>query len=67
LGIGFAARYVPSNVWIYPDTEVIKEYGGEISLEKFGSVLVAGNNLHPENKIAEQNNMGIPFKKYIHS
>ena len=59
--IGFAARYVPSRVRVYPDTDVIEEYGGRISLDKFGSVQVSGHNAHDFNTIATTNLKGRPF------
>lgn len=62
--IGFAARYIPATVCVYPDSDAIEEYGGKISLDKFGSVVVAGRNMNPANKIATHNNRGMPFKQY---
>jgi len=49
--MGFASRYVPTKVRIYPDTEHIEEYGGAISLEKWSAVLVAGEDTFNHNKI----------------
>ncbi len=63
--IGFAARYVPANVWVYPNSQEIDEYGGKISLEKFGSIAVAGSNQNPANTIVTHNNRGLAFKKYV--
>jgi non-heme Fe2+,alpha-ketoglutarate-dependent halogenase len=62
--IGFAARYVPATVCVYPNSSEIEEYGGKISLDQFGSVVVAGSNKNPANKIVTQNNRGTTFKKY---
>jgi non-heme Fe2+,alpha-ketoglutarate-dependent halogenase len=59
--IGFAARYVPTRVRVYPDTDVIEEYGGRISLENFGSVQVSGRNEYDFNRIASTNLHGRPF------
>jgi non-heme Fe2+,alpha-ketoglutarate-dependent halogenase len=59
--LGFAARYVPTSVHVYPDTEEIVEYGGRVSLDRFGSVLVAGTNEYPYNRIATQTTTGHPF------
>jgi non-heme Fe2+,alpha-ketoglutarate-dependent halogenase len=59
--MGFAARYVPATVQIYPDTDVIEEYGGRISLEKYGAVLVSGRNPDSHNRMATHTTLGKPF------
>jgi len=59
--MGFAARYVPTSVRVYPDTDEIIEYGGRVSLEKFGSVLVSGQDEYAFNRIATQTTTGHPF------
>ena len=59
--LGFAARYVPTSVHVYPDTEEIVEYGGRVSLDRFGSVLVSGTNAYDYNRIATQTTTGHPF------
>ncbi|MFD0555603.1 non-heme Fe2+,alpha-ketoglutarate-dependent halogenase [Stackebrandtia endophytica] len=59
--MGFAARYVPTSVKVYPDTDEIIEYGGRVSLEKFGSVLVSGQNDYPFNRMATETLTGHPF------
>ncbi|GLW06928.1 chemotaxis protein CheX [Microtetraspora sp. NBRC 13810] len=59
--LGFAARYVPTRVRVYPGSDAIEEYGGRISLDRFGSVLVSGHNAYDFNKIAETNLKGHPF------
>jgi len=59
--LGFAARYVPTSVRIYPDTEEIVEYGGRVSLERYGAVLVAGTNEYTHNRIATHSTTGHPF------
>jgi non-haem Fe2+, alpha-ketoglutarate-dependent halogenase len=60
--LGFASRYVPTRVRVYPDTDVIEEYGGRIPLDKFGSVLVSGRNDYDFNAIARVNLKGRPFR-----
>lgn len=50
--MGFAARYVPTCVKVYPDTTEIEEYGGRVSLEKYGAVLVAGQDEFGCNRLA---------------
>jgi non-heme Fe2+,alpha-ketoglutarate-dependent halogenase len=56
--MGFAARYVPTSVRIYPDTREIEEYGGRVSLEQYGAVLVAGKDEFGHNSIATQTTGG---------
>jgi non-haem Fe2+, alpha-ketoglutarate-dependent halogenase len=59
--LGFAARYVPSSVRVYPDTDVVEEYGGRVSLERYGSVVVCGQNEYPGNRIVTQTTRGDQF------
>lgn len=51
--MGFACRYVPTKVRVYPDTDHIEEYGGAISLEKWSAVLVSGEDIFKHNKITK--------------
>ncbi len=48
--LGFAGRYVPTCVDIYPDTDDIDEYGGTISLRDYGAVLVSGEDTYTHNR-----------------
>lgn len=50
--MGFASRYVPTKVRVYPDTDHIEEYGGTISLENWSAVLVGGEDTFKHNKIS---------------
>ncbi|MGW0803343.1 chlorinating enzyme [Nonomuraea sp. NPDC002799] len=59
--LGFASRYVPTKVDVYPDTDEIEEYGGRVSLERYGAVLVAGQNGNPRNRIATATTTGHAF------
>jgi non-heme Fe2+,alpha-ketoglutarate-dependent halogenase len=59
--MGFASRYVPSTVHVYPDTDIVEEYGGSVSLEKYGSVVVAGKNHYEQNRIATHTTLGEKF------
>ena len=60
--LGYVARYVPTSVRIYPDTEVLTEYGGSIKLDKYGAVLVSGkNDEFTYNRIATHTTRGKPF------
>jgi non-heme Fe2+,alpha-ketoglutarate-dependent halogenase len=56
--MGFATRYVPTSVKIYPGTQEIEEYGGRVSLEKYGAILVAGKDEFGHNSIATRTTGG---------
>jgi non-heme Fe2+,alpha-ketoglutarate-dependent halogenase len=60
--LGYVARYVSGRVKVYPNTDVVSEFGGEISLEKYGTVPVSGRNLEPSNRVRTANLRGEPFK-----
>ena len=60
--LGFVSRYVPTSVKVYPDTDVVSEYGGSISLDKYGAVLVCGKNEFSHNRVSTQTTKGHPFK-----
>jgi len=59
--MGFAARYVPTQVRVYPDTDVVSEYGGGIPLDNYGAVLVAGEDKYGHNRIATKSRTGYVF------
>jgi non-heme Fe2+,alpha-ketoglutarate-dependent halogenase len=61
--MGFATRYVPARVRIYPDTTQIEEYGGTIPLTHYGAVLVNGRDDHGHNRIRETNMRGVAFRR----
>lgn len=61
--LGFAARYVPTAVRVYPDTEEIEEYGGRVSLDRYGAVLVAGDDRFHHNKLATETTRGHAFTR----
>jgi non-heme Fe2+,alpha-ketoglutarate-dependent halogenase len=61
--LGFAARYVPTSVHIYPDTDVVEEYGGKVSLDRYGAVVVSGENRYESNRIATHTTTGYPFRR----
>ena len=65
--LGFVARYVPTCVAIYPDTPEVEEYGGRISLEEYGAVLVAGHDEFGINKLRTATTRGHEFKRLIWS
>ncbi|MCM3885317.1 hypothetical protein [Frankia sp. R82] len=60
--MGFAARYVPTQVQVYPDTETVAEYGGGIPLDHYGAVVVAGEDTYGGNRIARESRTGCPFR-----
>ncbi|HEU5268398.1 MAG TPA: chlorinating enzyme [Jatrophihabitans sp.] len=59
--LGFVGRYVPTCVKVYPDTDVVEEYGGRISLEKYGTVLVSGEDRYGHNRRVTETTRGMPF------
>jgi non-heme Fe2+,alpha-ketoglutarate-dependent halogenase len=60
--MGFAARFVPSSVSVYPNTAVVEEYGGKIPLDNFGNVLVSGEDMTGGiNKYRDSTLKGTPF------
>lgn len=59
--LGFASRYVPTSVAVYPDTEDIEEYGGSVSLRDYGTVLVAGTDTYTHNRRATATTRGHEF------
>ncbi|TQV81086.1 chlorinating enzyme [Aliikangiella coralliicola] len=59
--LGFTARYVPTCVKVYPDTDTVDEYGTVLSLEKYGTVLVSGEDDYQHNKILNSNTRGYVF------
>ncbi len=59
--MGYAMRFVPSDVEVYPNTEVVREYGGEISLERFGCVQIAGSPAVGPNVVIDRSLNGFDF------
>lgn len=59
--LGFAGRYVPTSVAIYPDTEDVDEYGGRVSLKDYGAVLVAGADTFTHNRKVTATTRGHTF------
>jgi non-heme Fe2+,alpha-ketoglutarate-dependent halogenase len=59
--LGFASRYVPTSVHVYPGLDEIHEYGGRISLDRFGCVLVSGEDRYHRNRLLTHTTTGIPF------
>jgi non-heme Fe2+,alpha-ketoglutarate-dependent halogenase len=59
--LGFACRYVPTSVRVYPDTDVVEEYGSSISLDRYGVVLVSGADRFDFNRRVHRNARGVDF------
>ncbi|ROO25610.1 chlorinating enzyme [Salinisphaera japonica] len=59
--MGFAARYVPSDVKIYPDTDEVVEYGGRIPLDNYGAVVVSGESREKTNTVFTHSLTGFKF------
>lgn len=64
--LGYVSRYVPTSVKIYPDTEIVTEYGGSINLDKYGAVLVSGKNEFTHNRIATHTTRGKLFNSGLY-
>ncbi len=60
--LGFAGRYVPTSVRVYPDTDAVEEYGGRVSLDRYGAVLVSGRDEYGHNRIVTRTTRDQPFK-----
>lgn len=60
--IGYASRYVPTSVRIYPDTDHVEEYGSRISLARYGVVVVSGEDHYGHNRTVTQNARGVRFR-----
>jgi len=59
--MGYAARFVPAQVQVYPGTDSVTEYGGGIVLDKYGAVLVCGDDEYGHNRIAKTSQSGFEF------
>ncbi|WP_034263870.1 chlorinating enzyme [Actinospica robiniae] len=59
--LGFAARYLPTSVRVYPYSDALEEFGGGASLEKFGNVLTSGKDEYGHNRFVETTVNGYPF------
>jgi non-heme Fe2+,alpha-ketoglutarate-dependent halogenase len=59
--LGFAGRYLPTSVRVYPHSDSLAEFGGAASLEKFGNVLTSGEDRFGHNKFVESTANGYRF------
>lgn len=60
--LGFTARYVPTCVQVYPDTDTVDEYGTVLSLKDYGTVLVSGKDEYGHNRLLKENLRGKKFE-----
>ncbi|WP_369211250.1 chlorinating enzyme [Streptomyces flavofungini] len=61
--MGFSARYVPTCVQVYPGASEVEEYGGRASLERYGTVLVSGEDRFGHNRVAAGTTTGRAFRR----
>ncbi|MEU5850683.1 chlorinating enzyme [Saccharopolyspora shandongensis] len=60
--LGYAGRYLPTSVRVYPYSDELEEFGGKARLDKFGNVLVAGQDSFGHNRFADATRSGRPFE-----
>lgn len=61
--LGFAARYLPTSVRVYPYSNTLEEFGGQASLDKFGCVLVSGEDRYQHNRFVDRTCNGFKFPR----
>lgn len=61
--LGFASRYLPASVRVYPYSTELEEFGGAASLARFGNVLVAGKDEYHHNRFVDRTVGGFVFPK----
>ena len=59
--LGFTARYVPTCVKVYPNTDSVEEWGTVLSLDKYGVVLVSGQDSYGHNRMLASNTRKFEF------
>ncbi|MEU0399864.1 chlorinating enzyme [Streptomyces sp. NPDC006197] len=59
--LGFASRYLPTQVKVYPYSDELYEFGARASLEKFGNVLVSGEDRYGHNRFVDTTVNGFRF------
>jgi non-haem Fe2+, alpha-ketoglutarate-dependent halogenase len=59
--LGFVARYVPTSVKVYPDTDAFEEYGGRVEISKYGAVVVSGRDEFGHNRLRTETTRGFRF------
>jgi len=50
-------------VQVYPYSNTLEEFGGQASLDKFGCVLVSGDNRFPHNRFVDRTCNGFQFPR----
>ncbi|GAA2473924.1 chlorinating enzyme [Streptomyces mauvecolor] len=65
--MGYAARFVPTQVQVYPGTDEVSEYGGGIVLDNYGTVLVSGEDTFGHNRVAKESQRGFQFTPHQQS
>jgi len=59
--MGFAARFVPPFVRVYPNQTILNEHGAEAPLTKYRTVLVAGEDKVKINRVSSVSERGYKF------
>lgn len=59
--LGFASRYVPTQVRVYPCSDSLEEFGGAASLDRYGTVLVSGEDRFHHNSVIDHTVNGYRF------
>jgi non-heme Fe2+,alpha-ketoglutarate-dependent halogenase len=59
--LGFAARYLPTSVRVYPYSTELEEFGGSANLARFGNVLVTGKDEYRHNRFVSETTNGYRF------
>ncbi|RJO69221.1 chlorinating enzyme [Nocardia panacis] len=59
--LGFAGRYLPTSVRVYPYSDGLEEFGGKASLDRFGNVLTSGTDTYGHNRFVSQTVNGYSF------
>lgn len=60
--LGFAGRYLPTSVKVYPYSTELEEFGGQASLAQFGNVLTSGRDGYGHNRFVDSTVNGHPFR-----
>lgn len=63
--LGYAARYLPTCVRVYPYSDALSEFGGHASLDRHGCVLVSGEDTFHHNRFVDRTTSGAPFGRAI--
>ncbi|KQV19257.1 MULTISPECIES: chlorinating enzyme [unclassified Kitasatospora] len=60
--LGFAGRYLPTSVKVYPYSTELEEFGGQATLDQFGNVLTTGQDTFQHNRFVTSTVNGHPFR-----